>query len=145
MRKWVKPSFYEENLATNQNVAVSACIVGKIQCQYPGDGRTNGQDIFDDYNGEQSGWYTDSEGKSHGICGNDADISFAGATGSGYEKKNGVTDTSRPIYSITWYTPIVGTYTDVTWKSKDLSTGLEYTHKGRLKISQIDTNRPNHS
>lgn len=61
------------------------------------------------------------------------------------KKNNGVTDTSRPIYSISGYTPTVGTYTDVTWKSKDLSTGLEYTHKGRLKISQIDTNRPNHS
>lgn len=30
MRKWVRPSVYEENLAANQNVAVSACIVGKI-------------------------------------------------------------------------------------------------------------------
>lgn len=98
MRKWVRPSVYEENLAANLNVAVSACIVGKIQCQYPGDGSTNGQQVFDDYNGQQSGWYTDSEGKQHGIWGNDADISFAGATGSGYEKNNGVTDTSRPIY-----------------------------------------------
>lgn len=145
MRKWVRPSVYEENLAANQNVAVSACIVGKIQCQYPGNGRTNGQDVFDDYNGEQSGWYTDSEGKLHGICGNDADISFAGATGSGYEKNNGVTDTSRPIYSITGYTPAKGTYYNVTWKSKDLSKGIEYTHTGRLVITQIDTNRPNHS
>ena len=145
MRKWVRPSVYEENLAANQNVAVSACIVGTIQCQYPGNGSTNGQKIFGDYNGQQSGWYTDSEGKLHGICGNDADISFAGATGSGYEKKNRVTDTSRPIYSISGYTPEVGTYTDVTWKSKDLSTGLEYTHKGRLIITQIDKNRPNHS
>ena len=40
MRTWVKPSVYEENLAANQNVAVSACIVGKIQCQYPGNGST---------------------------------------------------------------------------------------------------------
>ena len=145
MRKWVKPSVYEENLAASQNAAVSACIVGKIQYQYPGDGSTNGQDVFDDYNGEQSGWYTDSEGKKNGICGNDADISFAGATGSGYEKNNGVTDTSRPIYSISGYSPVAGTYYDVTWKSKDLSKGIEYTHKGRLKITQIDTNRPNHS
>lgn len=89
MRKWVRPSVYEENFASNHNIAnsVSACIVGTIQCQYPGDGWTNGKEKFDDYNGEQSGWYTDSEGKQHGICGNDADISFAGATGSGYEKK----------------------------------------------------------
>lgn len=43
MRKWVKPLIYEENLAANQNVAVSACLVGKIQCQYPGNGSTNGQ------------------------------------------------------------------------------------------------------
>ena len=114
MRKLVKPSVYEENLAENQNVAVSACIVGKIQCQYPGDGSTNGQKVFDDYNGKQSGWYRDSEGKQHGICGNDADISFAGATGSGYEQNNGITDTSRPIYSISGYTPAVGTYYYVT-------------------------------
>lgn len=145
MRTWVKPSVYEKNLAANQNVAVSACIVGKIQCQYPGNGSTNGQKIFDDYNGQESGWYRDSEKRLHGICGNDADISFAGATGSGYEKNNGVTDTSRPIYSITGYTPEVGTYTNVTWTSKDTGTGLVYHHKGRLKITQIDANRPNHS
>lgn len=145
MRKWVRPSAYEENLAANQNVAVSACIVGTIQCQYPGDGWTNGQEKFDDYNNQKSGYYTDGEGKQHGICGNNADISFAGATGSGYERKNGVTDTSRPIYSISGYSPVKGEYYGVTWKSKDLSTGLEYTHKGRLIINQIDTNRPNHS
>ena len=124
---------------------MSACIVGKIQCQYSGNGSTNGQDVFDDYNGEQSEWYTDSEGEKHGIFGNDADISFAGATGSCYEQNNGITDTSRPIYSISGYTPAVGTYYYVTWKSKDLSKGIEYIHKGRLKITQIDTNRPNHS
>lgn len=124
---------------------MSACIVGKIQCQYPGNGSTNGQNVFDDYNGEQSEWYTDSEGEKHGICGNVADISFAGATGSGYEQNNGITDTSRPIYSISGYIPAVGTYYYVTWKSKDLSKGIEYIHKGRLKITQIDTNRPNHS
>lgn len=145
MRKWVSPKAVEENLAANQNIAVSACIVGTIQCQYPGNGRSNGQAVFDDYNGEQSGWWTDNEKKLHGICGNDADISFADATGSGYEKNNGVTDTSRPIYSITGYTAKVGTYYGVTWKSKDLSKNLEYSHKGRLIISQIDTNRPNHS
>lgn len=145
MRKWVSPKAVEENLAANQNIAVSACIVGTIQCQYPGDGSTNGQAIFDDYNNRESGYYTDSEGRTHGICGNNADISFAGATGSGYEKKNGATDTSRPIYSITGYTAEVGTYYNVTWKSKDLGTGLEYSHKGRLIISQIDRNRPNHS
>ena len=43
MRKWLRPSACEENLAANHNVAVSACIVGTIQCQYPGDGWTNGQ------------------------------------------------------------------------------------------------------
>lgn len=61
------------------------------------------------------------------------------------KKNNGVTDTSRPIYSITGYTPAKGTYYNVTWKSKDLSKGIEYTHTGRLVITQIDTNRPNHS
>ena len=28
---------------------MSACIVGKIQCQYSGNVSTNGQDVFDDY------------------------------------------------------------------------------------------------
>lgn len=124
---------------------MSACIVGKIQCQYPGNGSTNGQEVFDDYNGQQSGWYTYSEGKKHGICGNDADISFVNTTGSGYEQNNGVTDTGRPIYSISGYEPLVGTYTNVTWKSKDLKANREYNHKGRLIINQIDTSRPNHS
>ncbi len=145
MRTQVKPSVYEENLASDQNVAISACIVGKIQCQYPGDGRTNGQAKFDDYNNQQSGRYKDSENKLHGICGIDADISFVNTTGSGYEQNNGVTDTGRPIYSISGYEPLVGTYTNVTWKSKDLKANREYNHKGRLIINQIDTSRPNHS
>lgn len=128
--------YSKENLVSDQNVAISACIVGKIQCQYPGDGiTTNGKAGFNDYNGRRSGWFTDSENKLHGICGNDADISFAGATGSGYEQNNGATDTSRPIYRISGYTPVEGTYTNVTWKSKDLSSETEYTHRGRLKIN----------
>lgn len=145
MRKWVKPSVYEENLASDQNVAVSACIVGIIQCQYPGNGSTNGLEKFDDYNNDSSGWYKDNEGNLHGICGNNGIISFASATGSGYEQSNGATDTSRLIYSISGYKAEVGTYYDVTWKSKNLSSGIEYTHRGRLKINQVDTNRPNHS
>ena len=148
MRTQVKPSVYEENFASNQNIAnsVSACIVGIIQCQYPGDGiTTNGLEKFDDYNGQESGWYKDSQNHYHGICGNNADISFAGETGSGYEKNNGATDTSRPIYSISGYKAEVGTYLGVTWKSKDLKSGIEYTHRGKLKINQVDTNRPNHS
>ena len=145
MRKWVKPSVYEENLVSVQNVAVSACIVGIIQCQYPGNGSTNGLEKFDDYNNESSGWYRDNESELHGICGNNANISFAGATGSGYEQNNGANDISRPIYSISGYKAEVGTYYDVTWKSNDLSSGMEYTHRGILKINLVDTNRPNHS
>ena len=144
MRTQVKPSVYEKNLASDQNVVISACIVGKIQCQYPGNGRTNGQAKFDDYNNQQSGRYKDSENKLHGICGIDADISFVNTTGSGYEQNNGVTDTSRPIYSISGYDTVAGTYTDVTWKSKD-KTRTVYTHKGRLIINQVEANRPNHS
>lgn len=152
MRKWVRPSAYEECFASNENIAnsVNACIVGVIQCQYPGNGPaqwggSNGQAVFDDYNGEKSGWYYDSKGMPHGICGNNADISFAGATGSGYERKNGVTDTNRRIYDISGYTPEEGTYYNVTWKSMHAIEKAEYSHKGRLIIKQIDTNRPNHS
>lgn len=148
MRTWVKPSVYGENFASNQNIAnsVSACIVGIIQCQYPGDGiTTNGKAEFDDYNGQESGWFKDGEGNLHGICGNNANISFANLTASGYEQNNGATDTSRPIYSISGYTPAVGTYYNVTWKSKDLKAGKEYSHTGRLEIKQVDTAKPNHS
>ncbi len=152
MRKWVRPSAYEECFASNENIAnsVNACIVGVIQCQYPGNGPsewggTNGQAIYDDYNGKKSGWYYDNKGLPHGICGNNADISFAGATGSGYERKDGVTDTNRRIYDISGYDPQEGTYLNVTWKSKHAIEGVEYSHKGRLIINQIDTNRPNHS
>ncbi len=147
MRKWVRPSACEECFASNENIAnsVNACIVGIIQCQYPGNGWSNGQEYFDDYNNQKSGYYTDSEGKQHGICGNNADISFAGATGSGYERTNGVTDTNRRIYQISGYEAKPGTYYNVTWKSKHAIEGVEYTHKGRLIINQIDTNRPNHS
>jgi|GEM_PF-436774 len=152
MRKWVRPSAYEECFASNENIAnsVNACIVGVIQCQYPGNGDpmrggTNGKAEFDDYNGSQSGWYYDSAGNPHGICGYNADISFAGATGSGYEKNNGVTDTNRRIYDISGYAAEKGTYYNVTWKSMHAIEKVEYTHKGRLVINQIDTSRPNHS
>lgn len=95
MRTWVKPSVYEENLAANQNVAVSACIVGKIQCQYPGNGSTNGQKIFDDYNGQESGWYRDSE-KGYTAFVVMMQIFHLLVQLVQAMKKNGVTDTSRP-------------------------------------------------
>ena len=63
---------YEEAFVANEYV--SACITGIIQCAYPGNGRTNGRtDKFDDYNGHKSGYWTDSQGKLHGLCGYDGD------------------------------------------------------------------------
>ena len=32
--------------------------------------------VYDDYKGQTKGWYTDSEGKQHGLCGYDATITF---------------------------------------------------------------------
>ena len=44
---------------------------------------------------------------------------------------------------ITGYTLETGTYTNVSWESTD-GAGT-YHHKGRLVITNIDNNRPNHS
>lgn len=140
---WEKPRAAIQEFAANEYV--TACITGTIQCVYPGNGRTNGDNnTYDDYNGKQSGWYTDSEGKLHGLCGYDAVISFNGNTASGYERNNGVIDTSRPIYNISGYEESVGTYY-VTWTSKDTGANMEYAHKGRLVVSNVDADRPNHS
>ncbi len=89
--------------------------------------------------------YTDSQGMKHGICGDDATISFNGTTASGYEFVNGKAVTGRPISRITGYKEAVGTY-DVTWTSVDNVNHIgTYQHKGHLIVSSIDTNRPNHS
>ena len=101
--------------------------------------------IYGDYNHQESGVYTDSQGMKHGICGDNATISFNGTTASGYEFVNGKAVTGRPISHIIGYKEAVGTY-DVTWTSVDNvnHTGT-YQHKGCLTVSSIDTNRPNHS
>ena len=142
-KRWVEP-----RIAVQQFVAdeyVSACITGTIQCVYPGTMHNKGDNgIYDDYNGAESGWYTDSEGKLHGICGYNATISFNGDTASGFESVGGVTDRSRPIYNITGYNQSVGTYY-VTWTSKDTAANMEYSHKGRLNVTNVDSSRPNHS
>lgn len=140
-RVYERPLMTAEQFAANEYVA--ACITGTIQCMYPGDGYTNGREIYDDYNGRQSGWYKDSSGMLHGICGNDATISFNGDTASGYEAIDGVIQTNRVIYGITGYEQKEGTYT-VTWHSK-VDNSDEYTHKGRLIVTNVDNSRPNHS
>ena len=85
--KWTRPEVTGEMFEANEYVA--ACITGTIQCMYPGNGFSNGKEQYDDYNGQQSGWYTEPSGKQHGICGNNATISFNEKTGSGYEFSNG--------------------------------------------------------
>lgn len=144
-KEYVTPTMVGERFSADEYVA--ACITGVIQCAYPGNGSTNGNiNEYDDYNGQQSGWYTDGSGKQHGLCGNNADISFNGDTGTGYEVVNGKVSKNRPIYNISGYEPVVGTYNGVTWNSDDgdKHSGT-YTHYGRLKITNIDNNRPNHS
>ncbi len=140
---WVEPEIMVDCFEPNEYVA--ACVTGTIQCAYPGNGRTNGQtNVFDDYNGRQNGWYTDGYGMMHGICGNDATISFNGDTGSGYEYVNGRPARNRPIYNISGYQLKEGTYYDVTWNSK-VDNSDEYNHIGRLKITNIDDSHPNRS
>lgn len=53
---------------------------------------------------------------------------------------------NRPIYGIKNYTPEVGEYYGVIWSSDDgdKHSGT-YTHYGRLIITNIDNNHPNHS
>lgn len=144
-KEYVTPTMVGERFSADEYVA--ACITGVIQCAYPGDGKTNGMtDRFDDYNGEKSGYYTDSQGKLHGLCGCNATISFNGDTGSGYEYIGNKIQKNRPIYGIKNYTPKEGTYYDVTWSSDDGDNHSgTYSHIGRLKITNIDNNHPNHS
>lgn len=142
-RTYETPMALAEEFAPNEYV--SACVTGTIQCAYPGNGRTNGQtNVFDDYNGRQSGWYKDSYDMLHGICGNNATISFNGETGSGYEFVNGRPASNRPIYNIEGYQLEEGTYYNVTWNSK-VDNSNEYHHVGRLIITNIDNDHPNRS
>ncbi len=144
-KTWVAPRATLEEFTSNEYV--SACIVGTIQCAYPGDGTTNGQtNIFDDYNGKESGHYRDFKGMLHGICGYDAKISFNEDTGSGYEYIGNKIQRNRPIYNIKNYTPAVGTYTNVTWNSDDGDNHSgSYSHIGRLTIEYVDTAHTNRS
>mgnify|MGYP006919042762 CR=1 FL=1 len=75
---------------------------------------------------------------------NNATISFNGDTGTGFEMVNGRVDYNRPIYNIRGFDLTEGTYTGVTWTSRDGSSP-EYHHVGRLIITDIDPSRPNHS
>ena len=142
--KYVTPTMVGERFSADEYVA--ACITGVIQCAYPGDGSTNGKMEYDDYNGNPSGYWKDSNGKVHGLCGYDATISFNGDTGSGFEYIGNKIQKNRPIYNIRNYTPEVGTYYNVTWNSDDGDhhSGT-YSHIGRLEITNIDNNHPNHS
>lgn len=143
--KWTRPEVTGELFEANEYVA--ACITGTIQCAYPGDGFTNGRtDKFDDYNGQTSGWYEDKDHMWHGLCGNNATISFNEDTGSGFEYSGGQIQRNRPIYNIKGYKATAGTYYNVTWNSDDGDNHSgTYSHIGRLVITDIDSNHPNHS
>lgn len=142
--KWTRPEVTGELFEANEYVA--ACITGTIQCAYPGDGTTNGRtDKFDDYNGKKSGYYIDNKGMVHGLCGYDAKISFSEETGSGFEYIGNQIQRNRPIYNIQGYKAEAGTYS-VTWNSDDGDNHSgTYSHVGRLVITDIDSNHPNHS
>lgn len=52
--KWEEPRIEIQRFIPNEYVA--ACIVGAIQCVYPGNGYSNGDTgIYDDYNGRENG------------------------------------------------------------------------------------------
>lgn len=147
MKDYVRPMMESEAFTANEYIA--ACVTGTIQCGYPGhdywwENTVGKPNIFDDYFGEETGWYTDRDGLQHGVCGNNATISFNGDTGTGYEVVNGRVDKNRPIYDISGFNLTEGTYTGVTWTSRD-GNSPEYHHVGRLIITNIDPTRPNHS
>ncbi len=133
-KEYVTPIMTGEKFIANEYVA--ACITGTIQCVYPG----KSSEEYDD--GTET--YKDREGMWHGLCGNNATISFNGDTASGFERIGGVVQTNRPIYDIAGYKEEAGTYY-VTWTSKETGVNLEYHHKGRLIVENVDKNRPNHS
>lgn len=135
-KQWTTPKLTIDTFTPDESI--SACITGTLQCQFPGDGTTNGQEKFDDYNGRSSGWwYEDTEHKMpHGICGYDQTVTFT-SDGPKANEANG-----RSVYNIQGYEDKVGTYYGVTWNS---FYGSEYSHKGRLVITDIDTKHPNHS
>lgn len=169
-KEWVEPRIQVQQFAPND--AVSNCIVGQIECAYPGNGAdsdhwvqvdgnwvegTNGEWVFGDYNGESTGWYYEDEKHPHGLCANKADIAFNGTTASGYEWVDGAADHNRPIYDIELWDPTTGisspmdwnmaeakTY-NVAWKSYDTPNKSEYHHIGHLIVSWIDQLRHNHS
>lgn len=140
---WVRPIANVQQFVANEYVA--ACITGVIQCAYPGDGKTNGlTNKFDDYNGEASGWWYENQNQPHGLCGYNAPISFNDDTASGFETINGVVQRNRVISNVSGYTAAVGTYYNVSWISND-NGGADYHHVGRLEITNIDNEHPNHS
>lgn len=147
-RVYESPRAYAEMFTPDEYVA--ACITGIIQCAYPGKKGTVGNpNIFDDFNGRESGWWydpNDTERKyPHGVCGNDAPLTFNTNTFSGYEVVNGRVDRNRPISNIKGWNEDngTGTFYNITWTSTD--GNATYYHKGRLKVNSIDSNRPNHS
>lgn len=150
MRKWVSPKAVESKFSVNE--AVSACIEGTIQCDFPGNSPLKGDDGTSTFTLTQNfitsqglGWKIDNDNEDHGFCGNWAPVSFNADTASGYEVVNGAIDRNRKIDSITGYEAKAGTYS-VKWLSYDGHYGGKvYHHKGTLRISNVIQDRPNHS
>lgn len=151
MRKWVRPSACEECFASNENIAnsVSPCIEGTIECVYPAQniweiGDNNTYDGFNgiEYGQYNSGVYVDGHGMYHGACGTPTVINYSTGAGQGYEIYKGKLDKSRPITNIKPDVYTEGTHY-VTWTSTD-GAGT-YHHKGRIIVSLVDNNKPNHS
>lgn len=119
------------------NEYVAACFTATIECMYPGNGQTNGQEEYGDYNGQQSGWWYEDDNKTmpHGACGTPTTLTVNSSNMSGYET------TGRAIYNIRGWNGTAGTFT-CTWNSY---YGSEYNHRGRVIVTAQDPNHPNRS
>lgn len=134
-KKYVTPTMVGERFSADEYVA--ACITGVIQCIYPGRSKYEYDDGISTVIGPEDGLW-------HGVCGNKSTISFNGNTAEGYEVVSGKTDYNRPIKNIQGYKEKADEY-DVTWNSTDNNWKDTYFHRGKLTVTNIDNNRPNHS
>lgn len=143
---WKNPETLVQRFTPNEYVA--ACVTGTIQCAIPGSSayRCNDGTQSRNFNFNPTRWNGPKIGKDgldHGLCGNNASISFSDTdgSGSGYEVVNGSVSYNRPIWNINGYMLNPGTYA-VTWNSSDGAN--TYNHYGILTIEATGSNA-NHS
>lgn len=152
---WTAPRVSVQQFRANEYV--SACIVGKVACELPGASSTalefdsNGHAYYDG-----NIYHTHLGHKDdawHGLCANEADISFNPETGvgSGNETQynNGsFTAVDNRVIKVTggsYNANELNVWQPISWESSNDNWKSSYSHEGFIKISYVDTNRPNHS